>query len=694
MRPEEASRGAPPLSRLFRPQTVAIVGASDDETRYSGRLLRYCRDIGMDGRLRLIHPRFDEIAGLKCWRSLDALPAAPDVAVAMVGPDRMSDLIERCRGIGFIVVVGELIRRDLPDRERRLRELVRLANDRGARIVGPDCVGVISPANRSSMSISSALAAGPALAGRIGLISQSGGIIAAVVDRARDARVGFSHVVSAGGEVDLDTCDYLEFMIADPATAAISIYTEGFRDGRRFLRLAEQASAARKPIVLLKPGRSEAGAQAALSHSGRIAGRREVQAALFGRAGVVEAVDIDDLWATAAFLGRYPAGTEGGVGAVSLSGGYTAVVGDAVAASEAHLAKLSPVTVRRIQAAAAQPHPVNPVDAGARPEPGREAEDAVACLDALDDDPMIGATLYAETLFLGVEKIVPGLAAFAARARKPHLTCWQAGGAVAGVIADLRERNVFTLTDLGQATRTLRALEIYSHRERGPDRREPRPASSSLLTLSAGALSHDDATRLLAEYGVPFVEERAADTPAEAAAVSAVLGFPVVLKGMLPGALHKTERGLVDVGLSDADAVARHAAEMATRVAGLQGFRVQRMMRGLEMIVGVVSDADFGAAIVLGFGGIFAEAIDRTAIEAVPIGSRQAQAMIDRIDRKGMLSGYRTGEGLDKTGLVRLLCALSDLVYANAGRIREIDLNPVIVTRTGCVAVDAVIVLK
>lgn len=685
-----------PLLRLFNPKVVAIVGVSDDESKYSGRLLRYCRDIGMSSNLRLVNPKYEQIAGLPCWRSLDALPEVPDVVVAMVGPDRIPDLFERCNGVGFMVVVGELVRREIPERIRHIDRLVKAANDGGMRIVGPDCVGVLSPANAVSMSISSALLAGPALNGNVGLISQSGGIIASVIDRARDAHFGFSHIVSGGGEVDLDVCDYLEFMIDDPATAAISIYAEAFKDAQRFLALARIAQARSKPIVLLKPGRSDAGASAALSHSGRMAGHRDVQSAFFRRTGIIEADDIDDLWATAAFLGQYRSGMDGGVGAVSLSGGYTAVVGDALAASAVRLAELSLATVERIKAEVAQPRPANPVDAMARPTPGRETDDVVACLDAFEDDPRVGATLYAETLFLGVEKIIPKLAAVASRNRKPHVTCWQAGGSIRTVIAALRQQGVFALTDLGQATRALKALQTYSAFQ-GPDLSETATATWSpewISTLEAGTLSDDDVRKLLKAYSVPFVTERVVQDGAAAAAAGSELEFPVVLKGIVPGCLHKTEKGLVRVGLADPDAVHRQAAEMAARVPDLCGFQVQKMMKGLELIIGVNSDPDYGAAILLGFGGIFAEAMDRKAIEAIPISERLAEDMIDRIDGRGLLSGYRTGVKMDREALVRLLCGVSRLVHAHRDRISEIDLNPVIVTESGCVTVDAIIILK
>ena len=694
--PASRQPAAMALPRLLNPNSVAIVGVSDDESKYSGRLLRYCRDIGMSAKLRLVNPRYEQIAGLPCWRSLDALPDIPDVVVVMVGPDRISDLIERCDGVGFMVVVGDLVRREAPDRTHQIGHLVRSANDRGMRIVGPDCVGVLSPANAVTMSISSALLPGPARNGNVGLISQSGGIIASVIDRARDAHFGFSHVVSSGGEVDLDVCDYLEFMIDDPATAAISIYAEAFKDARRFLQLAQTARARSKPIVLLKPGRSEAGASAALSHSGRMAGHRDIQAAFFRRTGVIEADDIDDLWATASFLGQYRCGTEGGVGAVSLSGGYTAVIGDALATSAVQLADLSPATAERIRTEAAQPRPANPVDAGARPTPGREADDVAVCLDAFEDDPRVGATLYAETLFLGVERIIPKLAAIARRGRKPHVTCWQAGGAIRAVIAELRQHGIFALMDLGQATRALKALQTYSEFQ-GQDPEDFNKVVTPqewMSSLGSGALSDEETRKLLTEYRVPFVAERIVQDSAAAAAAASELGFPVVLKGIVPGCLHKTEKGLVRVGLSDSAAVLRHAADIAARVPELSGFHVQKMIKGLELIVGVNSDPDYGAAILLGFGGIFAEAMDRRAIEAIPISEQLAQKMIDQIDRQGLMSGYRTGVALSRVGVAQLLCAVSDLADANRDRISEIDLNPIIVTGSQCVAVDAVVVLR
>ncbi|MBL8672737.1 MAG: acetate--CoA ligase family protein [Alphaproteobacteria bacterium] len=682
------------LRRLFAPTTVALVGVSADAAKYTGRLLRYCLDAGMASRLRLVNPKYPTIMDLPAYPDLSALESPPDVVVAMVGPDRIPETYAKSAGAGFFIAVGDLVRRDHPDPAPVLADLRQRCAAGGPRIIGPQSLGVASPANGTALSISSALFTGPATVGDVALVTQSGGIMSAVIDRARDARLGFSHLVSCGGEADLEICDYVEHFVADGATRAIAVYAEGFRDPRRFLAAAESARAAGKPILLLKSGRTAAGAAAALSHSGRLTGRTDVQAAVFRRHGVLLVDDIDDLWFSAALVGRYSdRRPTGGVGGVCLSGGFTTVVGDALGAAGVPVAPLSPATVERLKRDILQPMPANPVDAGARPTPGSETDDTLSCLDAFDVDDAVGATFYAETLFLGVEKIVPKLAAFARRSRKPHLTCWQAGAAVAPVVDVLRREGVLVSTDLGQAVRALKLLYAHAAVAHGPRPalRAPRPASW-IESAEAGALDEPSADRLLQSYGVPFVAERWVRSPEEAIAAQAAVGPRVVLKGVLPGCLHKTERGLVRVGLDDAAALRQAAVAMAGANPGLTGFRVQRMESGVELIVGIVCDPDFGQAILLGWGGIFAEATDRKALEALPIDGDRARAMIDAVDPKGILAGYRTGRALDRDGLVRLLLAVAAMAQANP-RIREVDINPVMVGPTACVAVDAVIVL-
>jgi acyl-CoA synthetase (NDP forming) len=692
---QAAAAAAIDFARLFKPARVALVGVSADPGKYGGRLLRYCREAGMAGKLRLVNPRYREIDGIPCHPSLADLDGPADVVIALIAPERLAEAYRQAAGTGFFISVGDLAPKASPDIARRLDDFRAAIAAGGPRIVGPQTVGVLSPSNGIALSTSSALFGGPATAGGIGVISRSGGIVASLIDRARDGGSGFSHIVSTGELFDLSICDYLEFMIGDGATKAIAINAEDLGDYSRFLALAGRARETGKPILLLKPGRSPEAAAAILSHSGRIAGRREVEEAVLDRHGVTLVEDLDDLWLAGELICRHGAKVRGGVGGVTLSGGYAGVVGDALTAAGVPVARLSDATKQRLTETILQPHPANPVDAAARPVPGQEAEDVGRTLAILEDDPAVGATLFTETLFLGVESILAPLARFVGAARKPHLTCWQAGASIAGIAADLRRAGVLVATDLAQAARALKVFYRAAARMAAalPAASVPAPAAW-LSAHPGGPLDEAAARRLLTEYGVAFVAEAAAADPKSAAETAAEIGFPVVLKGDLPGCLHKTEQALVEVGLADGAAVAAAARRMAGRNPGLAGFRIQRLLSGMELIAGVASDADAGAVLLLGFGGIFAEAMERKAVEALPIDRATAERMVESLDPKGLLRGYRTGRRYDREVLLRLLVALSDLATANAGRIGEIDLNPVMVGEEIVAAVDVVISLR
>jgi acyl-CoA synthetase (NDP forming) len=674
------------LERLFNPRGVAFAGASENPAGYGGRIVRYFLDARYDGKIGFVNPKYGRVFGLPCHRTLDDVPGEIDVVVAMVGPARLPDLYASAarRGVGYLVVIGELAEGEEVAKAQQLDALREQLRAGGPRIVGPVCVGVVSPPARLCMSISSALPAGMPRAGGIGLVSQSGGIIGAVIDRSRLSGAGFSRIVSSGGEFDLGLCDYLEYMLDDAATRVMAVYGEGIDDYDRFLALADRARQAGKPIILLKAGRSEAGAKAALSHSGRIVGDQMLEEAVMRRHGVLLAEDIDDLHVTASLLARNRLGSRGGIGAASLSGGFSVVVGDALSRAGLPVAELAPETCDRLRAEAAQAMPTNPVDAGSRPTPGREALDIRAALEALDDDPGVGATLYAETTFLNPETVVDQLAGFASAARKPHLTCWQAGPAMADAVARLRARDVLVVESLAQALAALRAPTPGAARE-----------SEWLRAEQSGPMANDAARRLLAAYRIPLVDERFVAVNGDPGEAARALGLPAVLKGVVPGTAHKTELGLVRVGLASVDEVNRAAREMQRAHQELTGFYIQPLLSGgMEMLVGVKSDPTIGAVVLLGFGGIFAEAMAPPIAEAAPFPRTVAEELIDKVDRKGILRGYRTGHRYVRSELAELLVAVSELAFCERGRIAEIDLNPVIVTTEKVAAVDWLVVLR
>ncbi|BBK30515.1 acetyl-CoA synthetase (ADP-forming)/acetyltransferase [Stella humosa] len=678
------------LRRLFDPRTIAFVGASEDPGRNVARSLQATMWAGFQGRILPINPKYQTVFGHPCVASIDDVAEPIDVVMAFVGPDRLLDVYRSCRGAGFFIAVGDIVPKGSPDADRLAQEILALAHSGWPRIVGQQCVGIVSPETGAAATISTAVDETGLPRGPVGIISQSGGIVSSLIERARKLGGGFSHLVSSGGEFDLTTPDYMRFMIEDPATKVIGIYAESVADYAALLAMGRLAQARGKPVLLLQPGRSAAGAAAAQSHSGRIVGDRQVKDAAYRRHGIVVVDDLDDLLVGGMILSRHRARPGTGVGVVSLSGGYAAAFGDRIHDHGLRAASFSPPTVARIKAETNQQNPANPIDAGGRGRPRAGYLDVLRTLEIMDAEPDVGATIYAETLFSYMEDIVDGLPQFARQAAGPHLVCWQAGPMVEPVLAALRQQDVLTCTDPHTALSALRAF--YDHAALAPAPTATDGTAAALPSLPAGALDDGAARDLLDRFGVPFVREAAGDTPEALVAASGALRFPVALKGDLPGCLHKSEAGLVVLGLADRPVLAAAAEAMAARTPGLSGLRAQEMVAdGLELIVGVKVDPDVGPAVILGFGGIYAEAMGPPVIEMAPITPAQADAMVARLDPKGILAGYR-GRVLARDRLIDLLVAVGRLAAAGGGRLKEVDLNPVIVTTEAAVAVDVVVV--
>lgn len=687
-----------PLERLLRPRGVAFVGASPDVERYNGRTLQYCVREGFAGGVYPVNPKHARVFDLECFPDLASIPGPVDVVVVLVGSAQIPALFEQCRAkqVAFAVVVGDLATKGAAEHAvlQGLRERI---VDGGPRVVGPVCVGVISPHVRLAMTMSSGMLAGRPPSGGIGLVSQSGGVLSSVLDRAHEFGAGFSALISSGSEFDLTLCDYVDYLVDDAATRCIAIYAEKIIDAPRLFAIAERARARRKPILMLKSGTSERGASTAATHSGAIASDRDIEAAAMRRHGIVCVDDLDDLHMTAELLCRAADAPTGGVAAVSQSGGYCTIVADALSAAGVPLALPTPETVRRIHAQTPVTHVANPLDSASGP-PGNNAPHTKAALLAFQDDPGVGVTLYAETMYMYQAQGYALQQDVVRHGRKPHVVCWQGGSATRPVIEGLRRSGVLTFDSLRAATAGLSALYRYRMLvERSAVRECDTPAAMQAAVPAAGGLLDDARARaLLAAYGVPLVTQRLARTPREAADAAAAIGFPVVVKGLMAGVAHKTELGLVALGLDSAEAVIAACERMGNRVGRqLQTYSVQPLVRGgVELVVGVKSDVNLGPALVLGLGGLFVEAYGAPAIEMAPLDRADAASMIAAVDRRGILAGYRTGRALASDALAATLLAVGRMAWHLRERIDSVDLNPVVVTEHGAVAVDAVVALR
>lgn len=685
------------LERLFFPRGVAFVGASEDTERYNGRVLQYALREPFAGGIHAVNPRYATLFGRPCHPDLASVPGPVDVVVLLVGPARVPEVLDQCRarGVGFAIALGDLVDPAAPDREARAAELRRRAAAHGPRLVGPVCVGVVSPHAGLAMTMSSGMLAGPPPKGPVALVSQSGGVLSAVMDRVHQFGGGFSHLVSSGSELDLGMADYVDYLAGDPHTRCISLYAEKLGDPERFFAACDRARAAGKPVLLLKAGRSEAGARAALTHSGAIAGDDAVAAAAFRRHGILAVEDLDELHMTARLLAAGRVDPAAGIAVVSQSGGYCAVIGDALTRSGVPVARLSPGTEARILAETPVAHVGNPLDSASGP-PGNNAPNTRAALIAMRDDPAVGATLYAETMYMYQATGYALQKQVAAHGPKPHAVLWQGGAATAPLIADLRASGVVVFDGMAQAMAALGGLYARARLDAEAPVRVPEAAAAAVALPDGGGMLDDRiAKSLLEAHGVPLVAERRAPDASAAVAAAEALGFPVVVKGLAPGIAHRSDHGLVALGLGDAAAVAASCSAMAALPERLDGFLVQPMVGdAVEVIVGVKVDPVAGPAVVFGLGGVFVEALGAVAVDVAPLDAAAAARLVDAVDRKGMLAGYRTGVRRDRAALERLLVAVGRLAWAHRDRLEGLDLNPVMVGRDGAVAVDVLATLR
>jgi acyl-CoA synthetase (NDP forming) len=687
------------LSRLYEPSGIAFVGASEKLETYNGRTLQYAINSGFEGGLYPVNPRYETLFGRRCYADLESIEGPLDVVVALVGAHRLPSLFEasRAKGVEFLVVIGDLSPGNAQDNSEQQRALVSAGRNGGPRILGPQCAGIYSPCLPLAAGIASALQIAPAPAGGIGVISQSGGVIGCLIDRARLFGTGFSRMASTGGEVDIGTLDHLQYMIADPETQCICLYFEELTDYGRFFALAEQARGAGKPLIAMKAGRSQAAAGAMQSHSGRICGQWDIQAAAFRRHGIVIARDVDDLHIAASLLARHRVDPDSGIGGASGSGGYSVSLADQIVDHGLAVAEIGAKTKERIAARTGQKHAANPVDAGAWDSIAEGQSDVVETLRALDDDPAVGATVYAEMLFIGMDKIVPDLADFHLTAKKPHVTSVQAGPFAAPTVAALRRAGALIVDNPERALRALALLYDHARLQRKcpPGLPPKRRGSTALSNAVPGLLPAATARALLHEYEIPFVRECVSERAEDVDSLAAQLGYPLVLKAEAAGVAHKTERGFVRTDITDVYGLREALSEMNAMPGTIDAYYLQQRVEGaVEMLVGAKTDPDVGAMVIVGFGGLFAESMAPPVYEFAPFDETAARDLLGRVDPKGILSGYRTGKSLDVEGLARLVSRLSHLVHDHREQIAELDLNPVMVGEADSVAVDVLVFLR
>lgn len=696
------------LRRLLWPASVAVVGASADLDRFNGRVLKNLLRHGYGGRVYPVNPKYGEVAGIRCWPSLGELPETPDTAFIAVGREHVLGVVEECaaRGVPAVTIYTAGFAESGEAGARLEREVAARAGAAGMRVCGPNAAGYGNFHGRVHLAGIIALDVERVLPGAVGVVCQSGSIGGALLSRATQRGIGFSFMISCGNEMDLEAADYVDFLIEDPHTRAVALYLEGLRDGPKFLWAAERALAAGKPIVVLKVGRDAAGRAAAVSHTGAIVGEDMAYDAAFRQWGVVRVGGLEALFEVAQMFATTPLPRGRRVGIVSTTGGGGALMADACGA----LGLEMPPPGERLRARMREVLPDsvpagNPVDTTIA---GIQVFGTLlrAALEEGPFDiviPVVGSSAQFRPQ-IGVGPILRAkeeswgggrslLAYFNPHAEEAHRLL--AGVGVASFQA---------VEGCAQAAAHLAGYAAHPARRRGPVAPRPAPVPEGVTALlrKGGALSEAEGFALAEAFGLRAVPHRLCRDADEAARAAREMGYPVVLKASSPDVPHKTEAGLVSARLADEAALRGAHEAMAGRLRSLpgpprvEGFLVEKWVEGgVEFLLGVVRDVQFGPVVTVGLGGVAAEALGDVSARVAPLTREDGEAMLGELHSRHLLGPCRGRGPLDRVALVEAIVRLGTLAGALGGRLREADINPLFVQPEGggCLAGDALFVL-
>jgi acetyl coenzyme A synthetase (ADP forming)-like protein len=690
------------LRSFLAPRSVAVIGASRRRRTIGGEILHNLIAQGFTGELYAVNNKAHTVQGKRAYASIGELPGPVDLAVIAIPAEHVARVARECAQAGThaLLVISGGFAETGPAGMRRQQELLGVCREAGMRLIGPNCLGVLNTA--PDVRLNATFAPGSPPAGRIGFLSQSGGVGIAMIDSAERLGLGLSSFVSVGDKADISGNDLLQYWEHDGDTDVVLLYLESFGNPRRFARIARRVSLA-KPIVAVKSGRSAAGARAGASHTGVLVSASDVTVdALFEQAGVIRTDTVHELFDVAGLLSAQPVPRGSRVAIVTNAGGPGILCADACQAAGLDVVELSP-RVRRRLARTLDPQAslVNPIDMIAT----APAEHYRLTIETLAREQACDAIL---TIF------VPPLVTEArAAAREIHKAAQSAGAVTVVAVFMTGAAMPEELAGSGarvpafdfpeDAARALSQTVRYGRwRERPtgevlePAGRRPAAAAAIIargLAGGAGWLGPPEVAALLDCYGLPLIQTRTARTTSEAVAAAAEIGGPVALKAIAPGLLHKSDAGGVLLGLNGPGAVRAGARKirMALARAGHrpEGWIVQPMAAAeVELLMGVVHDESFGPVIACGAGGTRAELLGDVAVRITPLTDLDARSMLRSLRMFPLLEGYRGSPPCDVAALEDALVRLSALVQAHP-EVAELDANPVAAGPDGALILDA-----
>jgi acetyltransferase len=699
------------LELLFKPRSVAVIGASRDPNKVGHAILKNIIESGYKGRVYPVNPKADSVLGLTAYKSVLDIPDEVDLAVIVIPAQNVLDVMEECgrKGVKFAVVISAGFKEIGGEGIEREKKLVEIARKYGIRVVGPNCLGIID----MHTPINATFGPQPQRKGGIAFISQSGALLTAILDWSSKVGIGFSNIVSLGNKADLNETDFVEYLGENPETKVILLYLESISDGRRFIQVTSAVSR-KKPIVLLKGGVTEAGARAALSHTGAMAGGATALKAAMKKAGVILVSSLSELFDIAIAFANQPIPQGGRVGIVTNAGGGGVVTSDLAILRGLKLASLSPSTIDVLRKSLPPMAAIyNPVDVlgDARADRYRVA------IETLLRDPNVDALITILTPQAVTEpeetaKVIIEMSRL--YIEKPILSVFIGGEKVEKAVKllidngipvyDMPEKAVAALSGMVMyrelreyLAKIAESIEVYD-----VDKSTALSIIRKALQENRRVLLESEAKDLVKSYGIPVAPTKLARNEEEAVEIANSMGYPVVLKIASPDITHKSDVGGVVMNIRSDEEVREAFRTIIINVrryapnASIYGVVVQKMVpKGREVIIGTTKDPVFGHIIMFGLGGVYTELFKDVSFRLAPLSLYEAKEMVMETKAYTLLKGFRGEPPADIPSVINTLIRVSKLV-TDVPQIVEMDINPLFVYEegVGALAVDVKIVVE
>ncbi len=698
------------IHNMLNPRSIAVVGASP-RMAYGGRMLAAALKASARVNVYPVNPRYEEVQGVQCYPSVTALPETPDVVCVVVSSEQVLDVLNESHQKGTkaaVVISAGFSERGTQEGRDLQAQVTAFARESGLRISGPNCLGLANVKDDIWVSASSRGAEG--LGGSVGLVCQSGAsAFGPFLNRAIDSGIGLSYIISTGNEADLDFSDFVRYLLDDDDTKVIAGFVEGFKDAKKFIKVAKLAAERGKPIILIKIGRSELGAKAAQSHTAALTGLDALYDAALTQYGVIRVSDYDELLEVANLLSNSPAPAAKGLAVVSHSGGISSLTADMCGQIGLDLPVLNDAARDGINSVlkgfgwASNPSDVTGfANSDSFPE----------IMQFMANDPAMGTLVVASSG--GDSQATQVIAQRDLAKAMPLAFLWTGSRQETAGLDMLKKASIPVFYTPNRLASGIRSLIDYhdwlGHRgtsgfpETTAINAEQQAAATKLAATSGIALSEHHSKGLIGKWGVPITRESLVQNADDAVAAAGEIGYPVAMKADVINLPHKTDAGLVMLGLKDGAAVREafdmlksNAAQAGAVGQGLNGISVQEMIvDGVEVIVGVSYDSQLGPTILFGSGGVMVEVYNDVALRLCPIDKSDALAMISDVKGARLLEGFRGRPSADIDALADTLVRVSQMAAQLEGSLAELDINPLMVLPKGqgVKAADAVAVFQ